>query len=209
MFKVYGSFEATFSNLDIVNGNVVTDGGAAFYVSGAGQLTLVSVTLSGHNTAASGGAIIWISTANFVAMDCTFSDNEATGDGGAIHVTNAGKLVSSCSLFFANTHLFTTCLFLSRLLSTETQALVTITGTKLTRNKAGEGGAIYSEATSLVMANCNLTENEASVGGAIFESGTSLHVAGSEFTDNEATSIGGGAIRSAYSSKFLLKIVLL
>lgn len=59
------------------------------------------------------------------------------------------------------------------------------------------------------MANCNLTENEASVGGAIFESGTSLHVAGSEFTDNEATSIGGGAIRSAYSSKFLLKIVLL
>lgn len=105
MFKVYGSFEATFSNLDIVNGNVVTDGGAAFYVSGAGQLTLVSVTLSGHNTAASGGAIIWISTANFVAMDCTFSDNEATGDGGAIHVTNASKLVSSCS-FFLRTHTF-------------------------------------------------------------------------------------------------------
>lgn len=88
MFGVYGHFEATFMDLDVVNG-YSSLGGAAFYVSGAGQLTLINVALSNHNSSHDGGAIYYDSVhhAGLIMNNSNFTDCVTTAQGGgAIYV---------------------------------------------------------------------------------------------------------------------------
>ena len=96
-FYQVGDTDTTFKGLTLTGGNPGGDGGA-IYAESAGTLRLEDCTLWA-NTGVRGGAI---NTQAALIMDrCTFENNQAT-DGGALLIQSPGLLANDCS-FLDNT----------------------------------------------------------------------------------------------------------
>ncbi|MBA3483471.1 MAG: hypothetical protein H0T51_16805, partial [Pirellulales bacterium] len=89
----------TMSNLTIMGGDVISQGGAIFSRE---DLTLSNMTFKGNNATQDGGAL-WLSAGAIVTVNnSTFNNNRAANNGGAIYVTGGSDLTATNSTFSSN-----------------------------------------------------------------------------------------------------------
>jgi predicted outer membrane repeat protein len=213
---VFGGGRLTISG-STLSGNSASAGGGIDYDSGINGLTINDSILSGnsanegggiHNqgTASISGSKLFGNSANegggiyngvfgtLTVSGSTLSGNSAFFGGG---ISNRGSLTVRDSLLTCNVAtlegggIFNTIIvgFASTL---------TVTGSTLSGNSAGEGGAIYNDALATLAVHgstlsCNTADDS---GGAIFNLGTAK-VQQSSLYRNSAGSAGGGIFNGA------------
>jgi hypothetical protein len=204
VFTVGTGVSLTLSNLTIKDGVGYSGGGA---VNNAGVLTISQSTLS-SNTALSGGAIfntgtVTIRKSNLSGNSPYFFGHSASC--GAID--NRGTMTITNSTFYSN---------YANNNSTTGGAIcnggtLAIAGTTFNTNSSqgnngGYGGAIYSYAGTLSIANSSFYLNSATTGGgAIYNQGGTVRISNSTFGINAATSGGGGGALSNAAGSFLIQ----
>jgi predicted outer membrane repeat protein len=129
----------------IGDGGAINDSGAIYSLGVTGLKSLTGCTFADNSASVDGGAIYLPNTAQPLITDCTFVGNMAQ-DGGAIYHDQYGGGISP--LFDGQTFL---------------------TNCTLTQNIAAEGSAIYDAggATAVLM-QCTVVDNTASSGAAIY-----------------------------------------
>ena len=168
----------------------------AYYIGGAiscsGQLKLTDCIFK-NNTADRGGAIFALIGGEL--KNCTFIDNKALFDGGAIFTPNYQMLIHD-SKFINNTA------------SREGGAIYAISSILLNNsdlryNKAYSGGVVYIVNYQLAILNSNLINNYAtSYGGAIIAINSPyFYIEGARFINDTSIS-SAGAIYSMYSKMY-------
>ena len=146
------------------------------------------------------GAIYGFGSHNYLNIkNCTFEDNHAEMDGGAINLYgSANCTVSDCN-FVNNTADDGGAFDADGLMNN------TVSNCNFTNNKAGyNGGAIFWISANGSVSNCNFTDNEAENGGAIFWYLNDGSITGSNFINNTANY--GGAVDgkgNVANSKFI------
>ncbi len=146
-------------------------------------ITLEYITFeNGYNN--TGGAIY--NQGNLIIENCTFNDNQAINDGGAIYNDYIGTLTESGSTFTYNGAYYGGAIYND---GTVTESVAT-----LSHNKANEGGAIYNDMDGTITDTSSIfTYNTAyNNGGAIYNNGALTETKGI-FNSNYAN-IDGGAI---------------
>ena len=136
-----------------------------------------------------------------IVTNCNFTNNKATGDGGAVYFYNTGT-VSNCNfagnnaafggaVYFYNTGTVSNCNFTNNKASVDGGAINmgsgTVSNCNFTNNTAGDwGGAINMD--SGTVSNCNFTGNNATRGSSIYFSSYSATktVSDSTFLNNRA-----------------------
>ena len=151
---------SSFTSNIVPSTNTIDDGGA-IYNSNIGTLNITGSNFTSNN-AAVGGAILSFNTIN--VTNCTFTSNNAnivnTGyGGGAIAFGNSG---------------------------TPAKGILTSNNSTFISNKAGYGGAIWNDGTTIIYNNTFLSNIATTVGGAIRNWGI-LNVTSSTFIGNTAT----------------------
>lgn len=147
---------------------------------------------TGGEARAEGGAVLAL-RAEVVIDGVTFVDNEAFGDGGAVHVSGG-------SLSMQNTRIEGNAGSFGGGVSAE-QAAVTISTTDFVDNAARDGGALFlSSSRSVAVVSSRFESNGARLaGGAVFLSGATgngdaFQLDQLTFIDNQAISGFGGGV---------------
>ncbi|HUB26869.1 MAG TPA: right-handed parallel beta-helix repeat-containing protein, partial [Tepidisphaeraceae bacterium] len=142
----------------------------------------------GNNTNASGGGGLLMKDSNPTIENCTFIDNTAEGEGGAV----------GCSADF-NEHggpTFTNCTFTDNTAGLSGGAVAggdtfaTFTNCTFSNNLAGSSGGAVAIGDESTFVNCLFYGNKASQGGAI--SVSYAVITNCTFTENTATNPGSG-----------------
>lgn len=156
----------------VFTSNFAISAGAIY--SYRGGLNVTNCTFKNNNATVNGGAII-SSGETSIITDSTFTDNTARITGGAI--AGGGDVLSGDR---------------SQVLS---PGSLTVINSIFTNNSAtvGDGGAINAHNLNLI--NSILTGNNAAIGGAIFTNGISK-ITNSTIADNYAYLYGGGLFNS-------------
>ena len=168
----------------------------AYYIGGAiscsGQLKLTDCIFK-NNTADRGGAIFALIGGEL--KNCTFINNKARFDGGAVFTPNYQMLVHN-SKFINNTALRE-----GGAIYSESNTL--LNNTDLKYNSAYSGGAVYIVNYQLVIHNSNFTNNYAiSHGGTVIAINSPyFYIKGGRFI-NDTSNSSAGAIYSMYSKMF-------
>ncbi|MEG2076303.1 MAG: hypothetical protein RRY34_07345, partial [Victivallaceae bacterium] len=174
--------------------NVATGQGGVIYNQAGGLFTVTGGTFS-DNTAAGGGAIYTGGNKDNQIGNASFSSNNASQTGGAIH--NIGTLTCSDSAFNGNTAVGNG----GAIYNGGTAAILNINGGNFSTNNAASGGAIYNEAALNINAStvggASFSGNIVSGnGGAIYNIASGVaNIAGAVFSQNSAAN--GGAIYNA------------
>ncbi len=139
-----------------------------------------SVPPSGNNSSAEGGAIyIGRNTANVKIKACSFENNSAGGDGGAVSIREVTTVQIEDSTFFGNTSL-SNCGGAVYACYDDTRALDIINCTFVGNsaiNQAGGthtdglGGAIFAQRGYFDMYNSTIVANSAGRGGGLYSTG--------------------------------------
>ncbi|HMQ30439.1 MAG TPA: right-handed parallel beta-helix repeat-containing protein [Chloroflexaceae bacterium] len=187
------------------SGNSAAEGGGALYIDTEGQSTLASTTFSGNsagaldssnvpNEAAGGALYIGGSGASDVSSS-TFINNSATGEGGAIAITNFGAVSLSDSLIENNQAGATGGGVMNG------GRAVSFTRLMIRGNRAVSGGGAESQSTgSFTIVDSSFIGNTAESGGGFSNDGDgTLRITRSTFWDNRAligtsedSGVGGG-----------------
>ena len=149
-------------------GNTAVDGGAILNDPIGGEV-LTQDTISGNSASQDGGGI-YSNLTTVAVQNSVITGNQAGGDGGGIyqHSLEWGKVGPD------------------------------LTGTRVTKNSAANGGGIYSDTSITDLTGSTVSGNTATVdGGGIDNAGSSrlfdnLNLATSKITDNQAGADGGG-----------------
>lgn len=208
--KLYWSLHVvTLAGSAIVDGFTVTQGnangesaphnqGGGIFSPNTGELKVLNCTFANNTAHSNGGAIYSLSyslSTAVTASNCTFSNNTAISNGGAICSSSSS---SSHAVFATN------CTFMNNgatsggaLYSSNSLIMATncTFASNVTSGTDGSGGAIAGES---LITNCAFSGNAASSGGAI--SGQTS-VTNCNFSGNMASS--GGAIYGYYSTTAL------
>lgn len=167
-------------------------GGGAIFIGGTGSLTASNSTFTDNSSFAYGGAIAGsngtdiqlyncdflrnsalqggaLRGGSFTAVDCLFSENNATGEGGAIGATGFELALRGCT-FVRNAAAREAGAIIA---STETDTFVT--NCTFTGNSAPMGGVlstpVYQDTQSVtILSDCTMTGNVATVAGGAIES---------------------------------------
>ena len=191
LFLLPAGASLTLKNITLINGSIVDDGGAIY---NAGSLALDRVTITGSKTDAShsGGAIVTYGPLSI--RNSTLSGNQG-GNAGALYPRwGAAVVVIENSTLSDNSTTNTTSGWGGAILAWD-GAEVTITGSKLERNTAVDGGAIYATQNSTVtlQANTQVLNNTASSdGGGLYNAGF-MSLDATNMSGNTAGNYGGGA----------------
>ncbi len=230
VFLIGSDVEVTISALTVSHGFAFDGAGVSvsirskLTVRDAGFADNRATSATGPSAFGSGGAIYFNSQLALGVENCTFVNNAATSDGGAITtfgpttvvgsaftgnaVTNSGTGNSSSggAIVATNTLDVSDTRFTGnsagsggavRYLPTSgtTGRVFTMTACELTGNTARTDGGGVAFTGSFTLTGCTLTENTAPHGGAIrCGSGATLVAAGTAFRRNAATTTGGGAV---------------
>lgn len=149
-------------------GNSATQSGGAIlgYKGGASIVTLTNCTFTDNTADVQGGALAAWESMNTV-INCTFTNNSATV-GGAIHLNNqaTSKLVVTGGTFTGNK---ATNGAGGAICASAKNPQVEISGAAFNQNNAsGDGGAICASATvGVKVSDCTFTGNTANQGGAL------------------------------------------
>jgi parallel beta-helix repeat protein/predicted outer membrane repeat protein len=164
----------------------------AFYIhSTEDTTTMISGFTIRSGSEAFGGAVrITNSSPKFI--DCVFSDNSATGDGGAMYCEAfASPVIRYCS-FITNSATDGGAVFMS---DSEGE----IRNCAFTHNQATSGGAVYISTLSTPLLDaCIFENNTASSGGAIYTFLSEALVSNCTIINNVATSGGGLYVYGVY-----------
>ena len=159
-------------NLRVSGGNgvsTVTAGrGGGVYNSG-GRLTLTNVVVTGNSTT-NGGGLSNAGTATLTLVNCTVSNNSATGSGGGMQnfLGNMTNIIGST--FSGNTSNSTTV----GGGAIQANGTLNIANSTFSGNTAntGNGGAIYYNGTIITMNNVTIANNTSTIGGGGFQKAT-------------------------------------
>ncbi|MEG1979935.1 MAG: hypothetical protein RR060_04375, partial [Victivallaceae bacterium] len=190
---IYNAGTTSLVNGEYLN-NVATGQGGVIYNQAGGLFTVTGGTFS-DNTAAGGGAIYTGGNKDNQIGNASFSSNNASQTGGAIH--NIGTLTCSDSAFNGNTAVGNG----GAIYNGGTAAILNINGGNFSTNNAASGGAIYNEAALNINAStvggASFSGNIVSGnGGAIYNIASGVaNIAGAVFSQNSAAN--GGAIYNA------------
>ena len=159
----------------------------------------MNTTSSGSN----GGAIYISSKSDAIISGCTFSENSAVKNAGAIGIYNGATVQLTDSSFNKNTALSGGAVYLS------TDTVVKMNGVDFTENAAlmtetgsgGNGGAIYYSLAKLTLKNASFNNNSAdNNAGAVYQHASSMTLDNTcSFTGNKAAA-HGGAFYLTYST---------
>lgn len=167
-------------------GNTAISGGAISQADES-EATLRDCTFRDNGASAEGGAIMAASTSfPIYAFDCVFERNHANDYGGALAASSAGIDVTRCS-FIDNTSARGGAIAVDFF-----TVGATVTGGSFSGNAATEGGAIYHMVQPLTLSDAVLRANSAGAGGAIYSSYARDDITGCEFAANEGAN--GGAL---------------
>lgn len=168
LLSVAADTESHFVGIKLQNGDTVGSGGA---IRNAGKVQLMSCTFTENVAGFDGGAIVTLEDATTILFSCTFTDNSAGRDGGAIAAL-PGSLTTSLN----------TC--------------------TLTENETvARGGAVFAEgAGSLFISGSSITNNKTTgvvgvqgLGGGVYvETTASATINHTNITNNTAAWRGGG-----------------
>ena len=166
------------SNLRVTGGNgasTVTTGRAGGVYNNGGTLTLNNVVVTG-NTAANGGGLnntgTTASPGTVNLINCTVSNNMATGSGGGMQNFSGGFLNIIGSTFSGNTSQST----LTGGGAIQANGTLNIANSTFSGNTAqgGDGGAFFYNGQGLTMNNATITNNTATTGAGGFHKSTTL-----------------------------------
>ena len=180
----------SISNIAFSNNSAGASGGAI----SAGNAVITFSSFTGNTAGNLGGAVYCYGYTTLT--NCTLSGNSATaGNGGAVFMDNGGSMTSiltNCS--FTDNTAYTDYIYETG----EGGAVYAygnfvLTGCNFFDNYAdSDGGAVYSEAVTVV--NCTLTGNTASSndGGGIYAKNGDVVIIGCVMSENNAGNGGGG-----------------
>ncbi len=182
-----------------------------------GRATLAACTFSGNEAHTSGAGAYLIGNAG--AVDCTFVDNFAYGDGGGVRVANG--TLTNCTFtnnlagdngggaFFASNGVSSAgCTFGGNFAGDSGGAVyarsTTISDCVFTDNWANDlGGGVYvSPGSVATFANCEFTQNTADQGSGMYNIDATVTVSSSTFS-RQATGWVGAGIASYDSDLFV------
>ncbi len=193
-----GTAGSTFSGL-IATGNLTFNNGV-IYANGSSNTTITDSEFIGNN--ADRGAVYFQDSPGVFVDGCTFTDNAATGPGGAIGSVRSFPVTVANADFAGNTGstggaIYFFCDSGSRFFDTpDDHILVNCTFTENT--SATRGGAVYSVYSNVVLEGCEFTNNinANGRGGAFYAFNLlneSLIVNDCDFSGNVANAgLGGG-----------------
>ncbi|GJP80238.1 hypothetical protein CLOP_g10471 [Closterium sp. NIES-67] len=185
--------------------------GGALYAD-TGRITLLNCLFlrnGDHANSSLGGAIT--SRGRTVIDNCSFVDNKAQDEGGALHFLPYDNLTIANSLFQRNSVLKQNGGAINVYAGT---GAVRVVNTTFVNNTAesSKGGAVYSESVSITFDNVTLDGNKAGLQGgavAVYASSsdgvpTEASFLSCRFVRNEAV-LGGGAIYSGLSMRMRMQ----
>jgi parallel beta-helix repeat protein len=158
----------TFNRLTITNTSISDeDDGAGIYFNSSSSNSVINCTLTNNTATGNGGGIYFSGSNGNSVSDCTLTNNTAASDGGGIYFSGSnGNSVSDCNLTYNTAN--------------------------------GGGGILFIGSSSNNVSGCNLTYNTANGGGGIFFSDSSNNgISGCTLTNNRADgddTTGGGGI---------------
>jgi uncharacterized delta-60 repeat protein len=154
-----------------------------FQVSGATRLTLQHLTLANGNVNGSGGALADNSSAEIAITGCTFSNNAASDNGGALALH--GTITITDSLFTGNRSDYHGGAIY------QSGATLTLTNVTLSGNTSVDGGAIHNLAGTTSMINATVANNSsAGQGGGITVAAGIVTLKNSIVANNSAAASG-------------------
>lgn len=172
-------------------GNIADEDGGAIYCKLNYNKYNVNITMEDGNVFdnhANNGSAFYVAGGIFKMNGGILSENIATGDGGAIYVTNSsydnGSKVYEIGCKF------------------------TMTGGELIDNSAdGNGGAIYLSGGDFIMSNGTISSNIAEGnGGGVYVSGGDFSMSNGIITENEANLNGGGIFAGSTDKNIKVEI---
>ena len=193
--------ESRISDCTFAQNTAWSRNGGAIFIDSTRSVTLASVVFTGNTSNASGGAIYRTGTneGSWSLNSCSFMDNIAKDDGGAVFLNSRYQIVGNSSI--------ENCSFEENIawdgsggaiFSTDNSLLVS--GSTFTRNSANssrEGGAIYSGDVHLL--NSTFSTNHAGNGGAVFSYG--INCENCFFKAGNKAHADGGAIYTTGSNR--------
>ena len=172
-------------------------GGGALYGRDA-RVDLQRVKMM-RNTAMSpdgrGGAVLLDGTSKFSADDSDFADNEATKSGGAIEDASAAGAGATLTGSRFSGNKADKMDGAGGAICISGGADYTISGTTLTGNSAGKGGAVYAKDSRVSMSDADVSDNRSRSGGGVYNDNSDMDMRDVAMTKNVASgddSAGGG-----------------
>lgn len=155
--------------------NACESAGAAVFASSESQgaaRTVFDNCSFARNTAYTGGAAVYSFMIDLSIRNCTFEENHANHQGGAVWIEgDAVPCTIIASRFTSN-------------------------------SAGQAGGALSAVNASVSLKDSSFTENAAMLAGAVFSGNTNLTVDKCSFESNEADSIGGAAVMGAETARY-------
>ena len=202
IFKVENGKTLILENLTLTGGKVTaTDDqgrGGAIYAKGA-TVNITNCTFTGNEAHEGYGGAIAASGATVAITNCTFTGNQAARDGGAVYANKDGSIVSKVTIsggsISSNTVIVKwACgggIFVAEgstlTLDEYTDGSGTKHGVQITGNKAGRGGGVRANESTVTMTGCTIKYNQAtgdSGGGGVYICGETLTMERCTLTGN-------------------------
>ncbi|MFH1377416.1 MAG: choice-of-anchor Q domain-containing protein [Planctomycetota bacterium] len=172
------------------------DGGAGLLAAGLGSFNCVNLSFTNNVASGNGGAIrLSDSDVDLTLTNCRFDNNEAS-DGGAIY-HSAGDMTGLNLSFSGNIALNN-----GGAIALGGAVAFSVENALFYDNDAnastGRGGAIYNASSgSVAIVNATVSDNGANRGGGVFNAGAALSLINCVFWSNDSTQPTGASIDSA------------
>ena len=174
------------SNVRIFNSmfllSTAQDDGGALHASGS-YVEITNCTFTDNSAVNNGGAMVAQSNSSLVVLASSFSGNNVAQSGGVIHIeeSSSGEIIQS--VFKSNSGGDA-----GGVISLATLSNVTITASNFTQNTANLGGALSAESNSFISFDTILLNDKMVDGEINIDNNTAL----SDFNSGRALSDGGG-----------------
>ena len=185
-----------------ISGNTASTGSGGAIYAGSGNVTVSGGSVSGNTSTAGSGGAVYAGSGNVSVSGGSLSNNTANTDGGAVFAGSGNITVSVPDGGTAPTIQSNTAATGKGGALYANTGAISITGTALTKNKAGaDGGAVYAGSGAVTLTNSIFGGADADdgntaggSGGAIYAGSGNVTVSGGSMQNNKSTGGSGGAL---------------